>query len=103
METWYHLAFTRAGNGEMKFYIDGKQAAIATSAAGEVSVVPGPITIGGQSPQVVDGIIDEVIFFNKVLSVEDINVLMTNGFMGASAVSSANKLASTWASIKTTF
>ena len=24
LERWYHLTFTRAGTGEMKFYIDGE-------------------------------------------------------------------------------
>lgn len=103
LETWYHLAFTRASDGGMIFYIDGKSVGLATSAAGPISITPGPITIGGQSPQVVDGLMDEVIFFNTVLSADDINVIMSSGFLGASAISSADKLASTWASVKTTF
>ena len=41
LETWYHIGFTRAGDGKMLFYIDGKEAGTATSGAGAVTVVPG--------------------------------------------------------------
>lgn len=100
LDKWYHLAFTRALDGEMKFYIDGKLVQTAQSAAGSITTTPGPVTIGGQSPQVLDGFIDEVIFFNTVLTDDDISIIMTRGLDGATAVSPADRLTTTWASIK---
>jgi len=99
-DRWYHLAFTRAADGGMKFYIDGELAKEAQSNAGPITITPGPLAIGGQSPQVVDGFIDEVILFNTVLEEEDIEKIMTRGLEQATAVSVAGKLATTWADLK---
>ncbi len=100
LEKWYHLAFTRAIDGEMSFYIDGALVKTAPSTAGSITTTPGPVTIGGQSPQVLDGFIDEVIFFNTVLTEDDINNIMKNGLERATAVEPSDKLAVTWASIR---
>jgi len=84
----------------MKFYIDGDLAKESPSTAGAMTVIPGPVTIGGQSPQILDAFIDEVIFFNTVLEEEDISNIMARGLALAIAVSVAEKLASTWGQLK---
>lgn len=100
-DRWYHFAFTRDIDGGMKFYIDGELINEAQSTAGAITVVPGPLAIGGQSPQILDGFVDEVILFNNVLEEEDINKIMKSGLEQATAVSAAGKLATTWANVKT--
>ena len=50
--------------------------------------------------RVFSGLIDEVAIFNVVLTEDDIKTIMTKGLEGISAVSSAGKLATTWAEIK---
>jgi len=99
-DRWYHLAFTRDIGGGMKFYIDGELSSEAQSGAGAMTVIPGPLAIGGQSPQILDGLVDEVILFNTVLEEDDINRIMKSGLEMATAVSVEGKLATTWANIK---
>ena len=100
LDKWYHLAFTRALDGEMEFYIDGALVKEAQSSAGPITTTPGPLSIGGQSPQILDGLIDEVILFNTVLTEDDIGKIMTRGLKGATAVSMTGKLATTWSCLK---
>ena len=100
-DTWYHLAFTRAVDGGMEFYIDGVLVKEAPSTAGPIATAGVPLSIGGQSPQIIDGIIDEVILFNVVVEEEDINAIMERGLESATAVDAEGKLATTWANIKT--
>jgi hypothetical protein len=103
LKKWYHLAFTRNVKGEMKFYIDGVLTKVATSTAGPISTIPGPLAIGGQSPQILDGFIDEVIMFNTALTENDVNAIMKNGLERANDVSSADKLTTSWGKAKTQY
>jgi len=96
-DRWYHLAFTRAVDGEMKFYIDGELVNEAQSDAGPITTAPAPLSIGGQSPQIVDGTMDEVILFNVALGGDDVNSIMADSI---TAVSMEGKLATSWANIK---
>jgi len=98
-DTWYHLAFTRVNSGQMQFFIDGELVKEANSNAGEMTVLNAPISIGGQSPQVLDGLVDEIAIFNTALDEADINHLM-KGFRIALSVSPTDKLATTWANLK---
>ena len=80
-EQWYHLGFTRAKNGDMKFYIDGELVTESKGESGPISTKPSPIIIAGQSSnQPFDGKIDEVILFKKPLDINEINQLMKQGF-----------------------
>lgn len=103
LKKWYHLAFTRNVKGEMNFYIDGALIKTAVSTAGPISAIAGPLAIGGQSPQIIDGFIDEVIMFNTALNENDINTIMKNGLERANAVSSTDKLATSWGKVKTQY
>ncbi|MBM3212077.1 LamG domain-containing protein, partial [Candidatus Poribacteria bacterium] len=100
LKRWYHLAFTRDVKGEMKFYIDGVLSKVAASTAGAISINAGPLAIAGQSPQTLDGFIDEVIFFSTVLSGDDIKSIAARGLSGATAVTNSGKLVTTWADIR---
>ena len=100
LKRWYHLAFTRDAKGVMKFYIDGVLATTAASTAGPITTIAGPLTIGGQSPQIIDGMLDEVIIFNTALVENDIKGIMTNGLLKANDVSLAGKFVECWGKLK---
>ncbi len=100
LKRWYHLAFTRDAKGAMKFYIDGVLTKEGSSSAGPISTIAGPFTIGGQSPQIIDGMLDEVIMFNIVLAESDIKSIMTNGLLKANDVSLAGKFVECWGKLK---
>jgi hypothetical protein len=44
--------------------------------------------------------VDEVAIFGSALDVDDINLIMTMGIIGAFPVSPAGKLATTWSYVK---
>lgn len=100
LKSWYHLVFTRVHDGGMKFFINGKLVKEASSSSGIISTLAAPISIGGQSPQVLDGIIDDVAIFNVALTEDSISSIMKNGLKFIFAVSSKGKLAGVWGDIK---
>jgi len=101
LKKWYHLGFTRAKKGDMKFYIDGKLITEAKSAAGPIATKPAPIMIAGQSGQTFEGLIDEVMLFNQAIDAKAIGQLMKQGFDRAFAVNTREKLAVTWGRLRT--
>jgi len=101
LKKWYHLGFTRAKKGDMKFYIDGKLITEAKSGAGPIDTKPAPIMIAGQSGQTFEGLIDEVMLFNQVIDAKAIGQLMKQGFDRAFAVNAREKLATTWGRLRT--
>ena len=101
LKKWYHLGFTRAKKGDMKFYIDGKLITEAKSGAGPIATKPAPIMIAGQSGQTFEGLIDEVMLFNQAIDAKAIGQLMKQGFDRAFAVNAREKLATTWGSLRT--
>ena len=101
VEKWYHLVFTRVNDGDMKFFIDGELVKEAASTPGAINVQTAPISIAGQSPQVLDGIVDDVAIFNVALSEDDISSIMKNGLKFVFAVDASDKLAGVWGAIKT--
>lgn len=102
-ETWYHAALTLDGTNVV-LYIDGEKAASTTGA--NVLYDGNPIRVGSHSHSVSSlffGLIDEVAYFNEALTQEDIQLIMNEGLEEAIniiAISSAGKLATTWASIR---
>jgi hypothetical protein len=88
-----------------ELYVDGKLFGAAGAGGGVISA-ENTLWIGSSlaAGEIFNGIIDEVAIFNVVLAAEDINTIMTKGLGAASgltAVESSDKLATTWASIKT--
>jgi hypothetical protein len=103
LDKWYHLAFTRVHKGEMKFFINGSLVKVGTSSSGVISTQPAPISIAGQSPQVLDGIVDDVAIFNVALTEDEINDIMTKGLdrtLSITAVKTADKLTTTWGRLR---
>jgi len=72
----------------------------ANSTPGAITINAGALSIAGQSPQTIDGFIDEVIFFSSVLTEADIKSIMAIGLKGATAVSNIGKLVTTWSYIR---
>jgi len=97
-DTWYHIAMVIDPTAKKaRQYVNAK----------EVGVVdyPGKLTkydfinIGRQGSETWDGVIDEVIFLNEALSVDDLKKL-SDGIEAALSVEPIHKLATTWGEIK---
>ena len=103
LNKWYHIAGTYK-SGDMKVYIDGVLEAETKDITGKYPVTTGDIWIGkywGGGCDDFDGIIDEIGIFNKVLSKDDIDLIMEQGLAkAASAVRSLGKLSVTWGGLK---
>ena len=105
-ETWYHAALTFDGM-TLALYLNGEKATSA-GGGGEIIYDNMPVRIGLSSSipgawSAFDGLIDEVALFNTALTQEDIQVIMNEGLavaVGVFAVSSAEKLATTWGGIR---
>ena len=100
LDKWYHGAFVLDGT-DVKVYLDGAEVAAATIPT-ETPNTAVNVEIGAvvYRNNYYEGILDEVAVFNATLSAEDISAIMNGGLESALAVSSAGKLATTWASIK---
>jgi hypothetical protein len=103
LNSWEHLAVTWSTK-EVKFYINGK---LVATGVGDSPVYNDGTTVNiGRNMSQKDyyeGILDEVAFFNTVLAEDDIKSIADNGLekaLGMASVSSAGKLATTWANIK---
>jgi len=107
LDTWQHVVGTYDGD-KMELFIDG------VSRRSDVGVImkldeSRDLRIGGGSTadavpnNYFNGSVDELAYFNVVLSVEDIQNIMDNGLvevLGVFAVSPGGKAATTWAEIK---
>jgi len=97
-----HVAATYDGS-DMKIYIDGELDSEHARAAQNTDTVT-PVLIGarftgGNPSNFFTGVLDEVALFSVALSEDDIKVAM-RGLSPDSAVFHANKVTTTWASIK---
>ena len=106
-DTWIHFAAIydkSANNNQLTVYVNGKHAGGSTR-PGNPAGNADPVTIGtwnGGSFFV--GLIDEVAIFKAILSEEDLQTIMDNGLDqtlgGIAAVDAKDKLAATWAKLK---
>lgn len=97
---WTHLAITREGN-TYKAYSNGEQAAQAKDPSPKLPEMTSWM-ISGRPGFIFSGLIDELAFFDHVLSEADISNIMNNGLEDAAlAVEPSDKLATAWARIKT--
>ncbi|MHC4243734.1 MAG: LamG domain-containing protein [Planctomycetota bacterium] len=84
---WHHVVATFDGvSGEMQLYHDGVLASV-TSGAGVLLREDKPLFIGAQSQDTgpgasFEGSIDDVGYFNSILTPEDIEMIMNNGLAG---------------------
>ena len=102
---WYHVAVVVTEKGatdSVQIYVNGKPEGDLIAVAMESC--EGAFHIGCHKNPVGNawnGVIDELVIFNKALSQSEINDLMTAGIMKAEAVEPESKLAVTWGNIKT--
>ena len=101
-EEWIHLVGTYNGE-EMKLYENAVQ--IGTLAqTGPIYDSDTVLAIGrwngGGGSFYAEGLIDEVVIFNVALDENDIGTLMEQGLAGALAVKHADKLTTTWGTVK---
>jgi len=101
VDEWFHAAGTYDGS-LLSLYKNGELVATQKS-DGVPWASQEKVYIGGDSGcgirYVWSGLMDELLVFNVTLPIDDIKSLM-RGYTGAMAVSSADKLAITWADIK---
>ena len=99
-EEWHHLVGTHDGK-TMRFYLDGevfgeKAEKFNVQGTNETDVRIGCANARGQ--YAFNGIIDEVVIYNRALDQEEIKEVMEVGPI--TAVSANGKLSTTWASVK---
>ena len=101
LEQWNHVAITREDNSRYTLYINGEKQGIADDAD------PSPPDtaawqICGRPGFALRGMVDELAFFDSVVSEDEIAAIMEQGLEDAVlAVSPQGKAAATWASLKT--
>jgi hypothetical protein len=105
LNEWTHVAATYDGANAV-IYINGEIDKTEPQ-SGVLLTTDNPVYIGGSQfwvPRFFDGLMDDAALFNVGLSQDDIRSLMNNGLAdeiaAPSVVSSAGKLATTWAQIK---
>lgn len=106
---WHHVVATYdGGQDRMEFLIDGVSKGTADGATVELDAsrhfrIGGISTSGAVPENFFSGSIDEVAYFDEVLSLEDIQNIMNNGLtdvLNITAVSPGGKAATTWAELK---
>jgi len=100
-DEWFHAAGTYDGS-QLSLYLNGELVATQKS-DGIPWASQEKVYIGGDPGcgirYIWDGLMDELIIFNVTLPIGDVKSLM-RGFAGATSVSSADKLTTTWADVK---
>jgi hypothetical protein len=81
---WYHLAITR-NDSLYALYIDGNQVATSVNTS-EVANAAAPLTIGASEGFFFNGLIDEIHFFSRGLSSNEIRMIFNTGSEGICAL-----------------
>lgn len=100
MNKWIHIATAySAEEGKIRFYINGELDAESDWGNNPGVLDPGRIGDWNGSRQW-QGLLDEFVIFNTVLSEDDIKSVMNDGIEGGLAVDPKAKLAVKWGSLK---
>ncbi len=106
-DEWHHIAATADRDGDAIFYRDGvfeaKMDISADAKQDETNAQDFNIGADANSRWYLNGLLDEVAFFNTALTEDDVKRIMNDGLervLGLTPVSSAGKLTSSWGSIK---
>ncbi|MDE0638165.1 MAG: LamG domain-containing protein [Candidatus Poribacteria bacterium] len=96
---WHHIAKVYDGS-KVQMFIDGKLDGEKQS-GGKLDTNKSPIWIGARPGNVAaTGLFDEVGFFTKALTEEQVNDVMDTGLVDYAAVEAAGKATITWGLIK---
>ena len=97
-DDWVHLAVTHDTKSKVVIYNDGEEAGGGPKPP-PVDETDGSIMVGARHPgeEFFTGIIDEVFIFNRIITEAEITEIMNGDFL---PVEPAEKLATTWGSIK---
>lgn len=96
---WHHIAKVYDG-ANVKMYVDGKLDGQEVS-GGKLSTSETPIWIGARPGNVAaTGLFDEVGFFTKALTENQVNDVMDDGLETFAAVEAAGKATTTWGLLK---
>jgi len=73
-DQWYHVVYTYGGSGQHAFYIDGKLSPPQARELGTINTQSnGKLYIGSNGlGQFLDGWLDEVMIYNRVLTPDEI-------------------------------
>lgn len=98
-QDWVHITVTHDIDKDVSIYYDGKRVGGGAKPPGTIEI-DGSIMVGARHPgeEFFTGTIDEVFLFNRIISQAEINTIRDGEFL---PVKPAEKLATTWGSIKT--
>jgi len=99
-DEWHHIAGVVAKT-KLFLYLDGKKDK-EIAFPGAISSAGMATTIGGASDGYFNGIIDEAAIYKRALSEKEINQVMLSKGLAGEAVDPRDKLATCWATLKTT-
>ncbi|MDE0185649.1 MAG: LamG domain-containing protein [Candidatus Poribacteria bacterium] len=102
--TWYHFAWSHEPDDASIIYRNGKE--VGRNRLGAVPVTGRNMLFGNRLPwegrqEWFNGILDDIGFWNRPLSEEEVNELIEVGLPNVLGVAPQSKLATTWATLKT--
>ena len=104
-DEWLYMTATYDGEDTITIYENGSEIGAVSGVGGPAPRNDTDVNIGGwtdNTSETLDGMLAEVALFDVVLAEEDINDLMEDGLSSLlTAVEPSDKLATTWAGIKT--
>ena len=96
---WHHIAKVYDGS-KVQMFVDGKLE-VEKASGGKLDTSQSPIWIGARPGNVAaTGLFDEVGFFTKALTEEQVNDVMDTGLVDYAAVEAAGKATITWGLLK---
>ena len=97
---WHHVVAMKDGD-KVKIYVDGKEDGVADAVDATYGENDQPLVFMVHYQRWIKGMMDEVAIFNRALSEDEINQIMTGGLsQSVLAVKPEDKLAVAWGALK---
>jgi len=104
---WYHVAVVYDRKSNIQIYLDGEPTGNPLNIAGQSKLTMSnekPLSVGreahGGGTEYFIGIIDEVAIWGRILSDEEIKMIVEKSIKSYMAVESTGKMTTTWGKIK---